>query len=108
MRNCAASIIFRTIRKKIWLENWAGTACSGERVKRDLMAEAIRAYMHDPNYLKSLTPRVVATIRAAVNVHPTLSKLIQFNSLVLVALGLEAAGIAGPGIRPVPIAASKA
>jgi hypothetical protein len=31
------------------------------------MAEAIRAYMADPNYLKTVAPKTAAAIRAAVN-----------------------------------------
>ena len=43
--------------------------------------EAIRAYMTDPNYLKTVAPKTAARIREFVNSHPTLSKNIQFNSL---------------------------
>jgi len=53
--------------------------CFGADARAELMAEAIRAYMHDPNYLKSVAPNVAARIRAAVNTHPELSKIIQFN-----------------------------
>ena len=55
------------------------------------MAEAIRAYMADPNYLKTVAPEVAARIRAAVNTDPILSPHIQFNSLA----GLLAAGAGG-------------
>jgi hypothetical protein len=52
------------------------------------MAEAIRAYMADPNYLKTVAPKTAAIIRAAVNSHPTLSKIIQFNAIAApVAMG---------------------
>jgi hypothetical protein len=47
----------------------------------ELVAEAIRAYMTNPNYLKSTAPKTAAAIRALVNSHPQLSKFIQFNSL---------------------------
>ena len=46
---------------------------------RELIAEAIRAYMADPNYLKSVAPKTAARIRAFVNESPELSRLIQFN-----------------------------
>jgi hypothetical protein len=49
------------------------------------MAEAIRAYMADPNYLKTVAPKTAAAIRKAVNAHPFLSKVIQFNALPLAA-----------------------
>jgi hypothetical protein len=45
------------------------------------MAEAIRAYIQDPNYLKTVAPKTAAAIRKAVNGNPRLSKAIQFNSL---------------------------
>jgi hypothetical protein len=47
----------------------------------ELVAEAFRAYLTNPNYLKSVAPNVAAAIRAMVNSHPELSKWIQFNSL---------------------------
>ena len=51
-----------------------------EEVPREYMAEAIRAYMTDPNYFKTVAPKTAAAIRAKVNAHPTLSKIIQFNA----------------------------
>ena len=50
-------------------------------VPRELMAEAIRSYMADPNYLKTIAPKTAARIREFVNANPRLSKTIQFNSL---------------------------
>jgi hypothetical protein len=50
-------------------------------VARELMVEAIRAYMADPNYLKTVAPRTAAAIRDAVNSHPTLRRIIQFNAI---------------------------
>lgn len=44
-------------------------------------AEAIRAYMTNPNYLKTVAPRTAARIRAMVNANPYLSKIIQFNGI---------------------------
>ena len=55
------------------------------------MAEAVRAYMADPNYLKTVAPRTAKAIRAAVNSHPRLRDIIQFNAL---------AALAGRGFRP--------
>jgi hypothetical protein len=59
----------------------------GDAVPRELMAEAIRGYMADPNYLKTVAPKTAAAIRAAVNSHPTLSKVIQFNTMAALLLG---------------------
>lgn len=43
------------------------------------MAEAIRVYLINPNYIKSIAPELAERIRRAVNTHPDLSKHIQFN-----------------------------
>lgn len=47
------------------------------------MAEAIRAYLVDPNYIKTVAPDLAAAIRDAVNSDPTLAPVIQFNNLRL-------------------------
>jgi hypothetical protein len=47
----------------------------------ELWAEAIRAYMVDPNYIKSVAPKVAQRIREYVNKHPELKNIIQFNAL---------------------------
>ena len=60
---------------------------SDEAAPRELMAEAIRAYMTDPNYLKTVAPKTAETIRRAVNRHPRLSKIIQFNSIAGAGIG---------------------
>lgn len=64
----------------------------------ELMAEAIRAYLADPNYLKTVAPKTAAAIREAVNSHPILSKIIQFNTMVGPAamIGIE------PQSSPIP------
>lgn len=54
---------------------------SSEEVPRELMAEAIRGYLTDPNYLKSVAPKTAQRIRDFVNTNPRLSKIIQFNTL---------------------------
>jgi hypothetical protein len=60
---------------------------SAKESPRELMAEAIRAYMVDPNYLKTVAPKAARRIREHVNAHPRLSKVIQFNSFGLGGLG---------------------
>jgi len=60
----------------------------GEDIPREWMAEAVRAYMADPNYLKTVAPKTAAAIRAAVNGHPRLSKFLQFNGLAAGSLAL--------------------
>jgi len=54
-------------------------ACYGADARAELMAEAIRAYLQDPNYLKTVAPNVAARIRAAVNTNRNLNRIIQFN-----------------------------
>jgi hypothetical protein len=54
---------------------------SGEDIGREYMAEAIRAYMADPNYIKTVAPGTAARIREYVNKNPRLNEIIQFNSI---------------------------
>lgn len=61
-------------------------------VRGELMAEAMRAYLQDPNYMKSVAPKVAAAIRKAVNTNPDLNKWIQFNTLAGVAGGTAMQG----------------
>jgi hypothetical protein len=53
----------------------------GEDIPRELMAEAIRAYMEAPAYLKTVAPKTAARIRANVNDNPRVKGIIQFNSV---------------------------
>ena len=53
--------------------------CFGTDAGAELMAEAIRGYMQDPNYLKTVAPKVAARIRAAVNPNPNVNTTIQFD-----------------------------
>jgi hypothetical protein len=76
----------------------------GADIPREYMAEAIRAYLGDPNYIKSVAPNTAARIRERVNAHPTLSRIIQFNS---VGAGLFAPltfPLAGTGQKSEPLA----
>ncbi len=56
---------------------------TGAHIPRELMAEAIRAYMTDPNYLKTVAPEVAARTRKYANPNPLTSRTIQFNSMLL-------------------------
>lgn len=51
----------------------------GGDAAREFMVEAIRAYLENPNYLKTVAPKTAAKIRAAVNANPSVNKIIQFN-----------------------------
>lgn len=65
----------------------------GDDVPREWVAEAIRAYMADPNYLKTVAPKTAAAIRKAVYANPNSRTIIQFNSIGgTVASGLHGAG----------------
>ena len=55
----------------------------GGDVQRELIAEAIRAYLSDPNYIKTVAPKTAARIRQFVNDNPKLREIIQFNSFAL-------------------------
>ena len=65
----------------------------------ELIAEAIRAYLTNPNYIKSDAPDAAATIRQFVNSHPDMSKTIQFNAAPTVPF---APWEADPIISPAP------
>lgn len=65
----------------------------GDEIGREYMAEAVRGYMLDPNYLKTVAPKTAARIREYVNGNPALNKTIQFNSLA--GVGLLGAGVLG-------------
>lgn len=52
----------------------------GDDIRAEHMAEAIRAYMTDPNYLKSVAPETAKRIREHVNGNARLSREIQFNA----------------------------
>jgi hypothetical protein len=53
----------------------------GPSVYREYIAEAIRAYLLNPNYIKSIAPETAARIRQHVNATPYLQGKIQFNSV---------------------------
>ncbi len=62
-------------------------------IDRERIAEAIRAYMVDPNYMKTVAPKTAARIREYVSNNPELSKIIRFNGLAAGgALALDATG----------------
>ncbi|MCI0528873.1 MAG: hypothetical protein L0Y56_15665, partial [Nitrospira sp.] len=64
---------------------------TGEHIEREYIAEAIRAYLENPNYIKTVAPKTAARIREYVNKHPRLSKIIQFNVAPPLALGTTGA-----------------
>ncbi len=68
-----------------------GFGYKGGDMDRELIAEAIRAYKRDPNYIKTVAPKTAARIREYVNSNPNLNKVIQFNS----AGGAMAGGLLG-------------
>jgi len=53
--------------------------CLGWEADAELMAEAIRAYMQNPNYIKTVAPGVARRIRDFVNPNPRIRDIIQFN-----------------------------
>jgi hypothetical protein len=67
-----------------------GQGYSDSKAGAEMIAEAIRAYLADPNYLKTVAPKTAARIREAVNSNQNLKNVIQFNSL--------AGGVVGAGL----------
>jgi hypothetical protein len=54
---------------------------SDEEVPGEFMVDAIRAYMINPNYIKTVAPKTAACIREYVNSNPKLNRTIRFNSI---------------------------
>lgn len=71
-----------------------GQGYAANQIDAELMAEAVRAYMRDPNYLKTVAPNTAKRIREYANANPNLNKTIQFNSLAPAA----GAGLLGAGL----------
>ena len=53
----------------------------------ELSAEFIRAYLTNPNYVKSIAPAAAKMLRDLINSDPGLSKYIQFNALAPTVIG---------------------
>jgi hypothetical protein len=53
----------------------------------ELSAEFIRAYLTNPNYVKSIAPELAKQLRALINADRGLSKYIQFNALAPTVIG---------------------
>lgn len=52
-----------------------------EQAPAELWAEAPRAYLTDPNYMKTVAPDAARVIRETWNSHPEFSRVLQFNAL---------------------------
>ena len=63
---------------------------------KELMAEAIRGYMQNPNWIKTVAPNTAARIRAYVNNHPMIKNVIQFNSAAGILGAANGAANQGP------------
>jgi len=68
-----------------WFKRGKGASPEGAKYKRkevgrESMAEAIRAYQIDPNYIKTVAPKTAARIREHVNANPRLNKVIHFKT----------------------------
>jgi hypothetical protein len=65
-----------------------------KEVDAEYMAEAIRAYMRDPNWIKTVAPSAAKRIREYVNSNPKLNQVVHFNALAPVG----AAGLLGASL----------
>ena len=66
------------------------------------MAEAFRAYITNPNFMKTVAPKTAATIQHWVNSHPHVSKIVQFNSVAAPLAATGAAVASGAAGEPPP------
>ena len=65
-------------------KKWVGPESFGYRsadAPSELTAEAIRAYLMDPNYIKTVSPKLAKELRRAVNTSPALRNIIHLNAL---------------------------
>jgi hypothetical protein len=53
----------------------------GDQVPQQYGAEAFRAYMTDPNFMKSVAPLTAQLMRRLVREHPELSRIVRLNAL---------------------------
>lgn len=88
------STIYENLNTGGWYKPGRGMTPEGQGYKnadigREHVAEAIRAYMTDPNYIKTVAPNTAARIREYVNQNPRLKDTIQFNGLAGGLLGEE-------------------
>ncbi len=60
---------------------------SKDKVGRELVGEAFRAYGQNANYIKTVAPKTAARIREYVNSNPNLKNIIQFNTLAAGGVG---------------------
>jgi hypothetical protein len=73
---------------------------------RELWAEAIRAYMYDPNYIKTVAPEVAFMIRDHVNGNRSLRRTIQFNAAPTI-VGLGGLGLGAVALNGQPAEAQE-
>ena len=66
----------------------------------ELMADALRAYLTNPNYIKTVAPKTAAALREAINTNPRLNKFIHLNSIAGVGGGAAAYKLAPPDDDP--------
>jgi|GEM_PF-1967359 len=63
---------------------------TGKYADLERMAEAIRAYGSNPDYMKKVAPKTAKQIRKFVNNNKALKNIIQFNSLIPAAASIAA------------------
>lgn len=65
-----------------------------DKIRAEQAAEAIRLYMQDPNYVKTVAPKTAKAIRALVNPTWPLNTKIQFNQAPIALLPPAGVGLA--------------
>lgn len=70
-----------------------------EQFREEHLADAFRAYLTDPNYIKAKWPDVAAHLRKFVNTSPLLKDIVQLNSAASGALLLPALSEEGDGLQ---------
>jgi hypothetical protein len=55
---------------------------NAQEAPHELLTEGIRAYLTNPNYIKTIAPNLAGALRYLITNHDFLRKLVRFNSLV--------------------------
>lgn len=84
---------------KMWGPENAGYKTK-EEVRRELVGEAFRAYIENPNYIKVVAPKTADRLSKKTNTHPVLKNIIQLNTnpatIAAGGTGILGAGLLNP------------
>ena len=71
---------YKGTRRKPYETPTANNKYQQDEVNEELLVEAVRAYLTNPNHLKAVAPQTAAYLRSRLNRNPKVRDHIQFNS----------------------------